>query len=241
MDYDDDSDCPSEEEGLGIEGLHELDEDEDLPNDAEIVDWDEGVADEEWSKLSAQYIAKQCALDIGANDIILCQQLQNQTKHLLDRVREKSKSLLYHGSENFDATRLTNCFLPLNIWNELKSMMDETLKEPVRMRELELLMRFLFAVGAYKTSVGSVLKNPSWYAKAQVILNAFEGSEGRVKELLAAMDPSADQNNWKEPFRRNPKIQEFERMISRSCSEMAWKSGFDLCIDDDKVSLNLCF
>lgn len=244
MEYDDDSDCPSEEEGLGMEGLddpHDEDlageeDDDDSPTLDDSLE-DEGTAQIDWSFLSAEYIAEHCEVDIAGNDIMLCRQLRDQANHLLDRIREKCRSLHYDSHDHLDAAKLTNCFLPIYIWHELKSMMDQTLTEPVRMRELELLLRFLFAVGAYQTSVGSVLKNPAWYGKAEAILNSFQGGAARVKELLVAMDPSSGKKEWNEPFARNRRIQELERMISRSCSEMAWKSGFDLCIDDDKVCI----
>ena len=110
------------------------------------------------------------------------------------------------------------------------------------MRELELLLRYLFCLGVYQRSPAQTISNPACFPCVESVIAELVGNTSAVKEermriLFAALDPhSLEKDDWMQPFQHNKKWQSIERQISEHCSGLVWKPGFHLCVDDDKVS-----
>ena len=148
--------------------------------------------------------------------------------------------------------QLTQAFIPSTLWVLLRDHINKNLRSwgsqepPATMRELELLFRLLFALGSFCINFGELVERKSAYPKAWMTVTSFEGTESqqvqRVKDLLRAMDPSTTKQSkdnstvdWNECFSSNELLSSIETLISNHCRSLAWKPGFALCIDDDKM------
>lgn len=247
MDFDDDSDCPSEECLMGLmdRDNEDADQEEEQGNGGTDSDDDGDITPTvEWTVLPAKALAENIKIDFGRNDQLMFSELKEQAEHVL--VQLDSQLSVQSNNEVYatEAVQLTNCFLPSTMWLELQAIMNKRLGAnvpAVELREIELLFRFLFALGSYRGTLSTVLKGGNYYPGCQGVVKMLHGGADRLHQLIHAMDPAPDKNEsqWHQPFKKSQDLHRIEKLICDSCSRMTWVSGFDLCIDDDKVCCQL--
>lgn len=270
MEYDDDSDCPSIQGIVDFPEDAEPDIDDDispgvLENEVDnSAEEEEAVEDDDaadsstsavrtenielplntnWRIIEAASVGENINIDIARVDDKMLSDYTKQAKHLMKKVDFSIMVMQLKDTSSSEAVQYTNCFLPPALWLTLRNHMDKKLPENKRctMREIELLMRLLFSLGAYSSSLSFVLKHVELYPPIATIIRLLPRGENRVRELLSALDPSekrqgiAFESEWLEPFRKNKFVTEMEQWMSCTSAELAYAPGFDLCIDDDKV------
>jgi hypothetical protein len=141
--------------------------------------------------------------------------------------------------------QLYHCFAAPELWSLLQDMINRNLDHNVprcEMRELELLLRFIFAIAVYNISPSRALERPEDYPLAADTVEKFVGNgSARILELLKALDPQTtspdDEEIWREPFAGNEDIQTAEQYVSKKCIRMVFRadSSSTIVIDDDKM------
>lgn len=271
MDYDDDSDCPSVQ-GIvdfaeaaidDIDDEHNVAVAEDNAGDLEEAEEQDGgnapplpdvpiqevddLLTSSWRYVSSKSVAQSMKVDIAVVDDNMFGSTSKQAHHVMKQVSQTMRVLELRESSSSEPVQYTNCFLPLELWVKLQSEMNRKLPETsprVSMRELELLFRLFFALGAYSTSFSFVVKHLSSYPMIATIVNLMPRGETRIRELIQALDPSdcsvskSNTDEWFQPFRRNKFVTEIEALMSSAAAEIGYQPGFDICIDDDKVRLD---
>ena len=161
MEFDDDSDAPSimEEATLHNDDSDNSDDD----NIGTEEHWDEWDGDEdptEWRVFPAKEVANKICIDFGRNDLDMFKQLETQANHLYEQVAAQRLVNSRDCEYATECVQLTNYFLPPSLWLTLQSQMNKRLPhgvELVESREIELMFRFLFALGSYQGSSTSIL------------------------------------------------------------------------------------
>jgi hypothetical protein len=249
MDFDDDSDSPSIVEDVGNE--IELGDDDDIEEGIAIDDIEREqppISNAQWRELPASDFVSHVSVDIGKVDTTMLQHLRDQSKHILEQTHDRCLSMGYGPIVSTEEVRFTNCFLPATVLIELLEIINKNISirqnqnvPQAKMRELELLIRYIFCLGVYQRSPSQVAANPNWFPAVENVIgelvgNSYDEKEERMRVLFSALDPHCvEKDDWKQPFQQNKRWRSIERKISEHCSGLVWKRGFHLCVDDDKV------
>jgi hypothetical protein len=160
--FDDDSDLPSD-----CDLLEELDESliekevdrESLPKHVEM-EFDDDDEDTEESSITEDW--KEVTLDGDVTitcdcvDSELMRTMRDHAQHVLGNVDKEMKTFDTHDMKNLaPEVRLYHCFAPSELWTHLQDIINRNLHRNVdrcEMRELELLLRFIFAIAYYNIS-----------------------------------------------------------------------------------------
>lgn len=259
IEYDDDSDAPSIENNVSLD----LDEDNnDIAINENTVVIQDNEEDEEdavlndssaWRIVSPLDYANKIRIDVAEVNLSMMDSLKKQANHVIQSCSKISKLLGYGSIASSDEVRLANCFLPTEMLLKLLSIINSNLEamaiDPLAsMRELELLLRFMFSLGVYQKSSAQALATPEWFpGVAKVVREIKQATYAekveRMRLLMQALDPMPTkvEEDWKGIFQENSAWSEIEETLSKHCSSLAWNPGFNLCVDDDKVSASILY
>jgi hypothetical protein len=251
--FDDDSDVPSYWDPS--EERDELDEPiiEDLESEPKHVELE--FADDEESSISTSacitedWQEVQLDGDVTVTDDCVDSELMRtmkiHSKHVLGTIDKEIQSFGKHELESLTpAVQLYHCFAESDLWSHLLDMINHRLPSEAHCekREVELLVRFIFALAFYRISPSCVFDFPHNYPLAAVIVQEFVGDgPARIRQLLLALDPQKmspdDEKAWHEPFSRNSDIEKAEKYVSQKCIRMVFRADrhSTLVIDDDKM------
>jgi hypothetical protein len=243
-DEDDESYCPSvgehsESSSLLLEDFsHEDDigEDEDYEEESE-----EFSSGNQWKEIKFNGTIN---LHFDSIDAEFEKKLQQQATYIKEKLNEKKTFHKEDLKRMTDSVLLFNSFASPEIFFHLKDSMNKN-RPPsapdIEMREVELMVRLIFALSVYETSFERCCALPRIYPLVASIVAKFEGCADRANLVLRATDFYRNhlQNYgdiWDAPFQANPILQKLEQQVTHSCAEIAFKTGVsDFIVDDDKM------
>jgi hypothetical protein len=201
--FDDDSDVPSHwdpSEELDESLLEEEVDHESEPKHVEMEFDDEETETESSSSACITEDWNEVKLDGDVTitddcvDSELMDTLRIHAKHVLHNVDQEIKSFSRHDVGRLEPeVQLYHCFAESTLWRHLLRMINTRLpRNEVRceLRELELLLRFIFAIAVYNISPSRVFADLEIYPLAADIVGKFVGDgQKRISVLLKALDP----------------------------------------------------
>jgi hypothetical protein len=140
-----------------------------------------------------------------------------------------------------DEVKYFNCFAGSELWNKLLAYMNKNRSSsvsPFTPTELEHFIRLLMWLSVYRTTIEDAMESPEDFPRVNSAIFHLKGVD-RAKSMLRSLKISSTQHtgsSWQAVFTTNRDLQEFEEIISKRLSRLAFTQGVtDLVIDDEKM------
>ena len=224
--------------GFELEHCLELDVDDVLQEDDASAEW------------TAKAFSGTVHLHYDDVDDMLLAKMKQQVAYIKANVTVAENNLQQDDLDRMtEHVKMYNCFAQTAFYQHLLALANKGRphdgqdgREPVSMREIELVLRLIFALAVHSdTSLDFAVKHPNDYPLISNTLRAFVGGEVRARKILRWLDvmPNHQQHHgsvWDAPFERNRDLQDLEKLVTQANAKIAFEVGkSDLVVDDDKM------